>query len=1219
MLRVHVAEGLTELAGELAGVLADPLDDPMAPEIVTVPTAGVQRWLSLELARHLGATGPSVPDGVSANIEMLFPGELTRRILDDGSGQDPWALERVAWVILGELHGTNTDGNHTDGNHTDGNHIDGNAQASATIEDAPDLAALRRRLELAPGATEWARARRIADLFDTYMTHRPDMVLTWLEGRDVDGTGGPIDRSASWQPELWRRIRRAIGSPSPPEVALERIATLGSGARPRSLPPRLALFGLTTVPGGAPQLELLDALSRRCDVHLMLVQPSMSVARRVRDVAPVPHGHPEPSQPTDHLVRTEDRSADLVANPLLRSWGRSSRETMVLVGNRFTPEPTSVPPASASTGGGSTDDSSTGDGSTDDGSTTLLHELQHQISSDSPPSATWVPEPGDTSVVIHACHGETRQVEVLRDQILHLLADDPTLLEDDIAIICPALERFAPLIESVFGLPERAPVGPGSAEPSASTDEARPRTPGLRYRLADRSLGRSYELLTALGSLVELLASRFSERAILDLASLPVVRRAFRFDDDDLGQLGGWMESTNARWGLDAQHRTAWGLPADYSAGTWQRALDRLTMGVFASEDDTTLAVGGLLPVAVEGSGVSLLGRTSRLVSVLSDLESRVREPHSIERWVALLSRACSELFEPDRDRLWETQRLESLFDELLEDADGSPTRLSLDDMRHLIGGRLQESSGRPGFFRGGITVSSPTPLRGVPYRVICLLGMDQSAYAPATTDGDDLMAADPFVGDRDRRSDVRQSLLDTVLAAGDQLVILRNGADVITNQNVKPAVVLAELVDTVTSMVHPDHRDRFVDALTMVHPRQRFDEANFIAGDDARSTDPASVGWRSRAWSFDPIARDGAMARRECVAAPRFSSGPLSETDPRVLAAGGSAREVSLSSLARFFKHPQRTFLQRVLEIQLPESPERDDTERLLAPVGSSGIPPAAPGRDTPVKLTYLDRWKVWDALLDHRLSGGDPAGFIAAERARDRLPPGALGEQYLTDGLALTDEMLSALDDTGADLDAPLMVPVEVELGDGTSVTGEVLDHGGRQRGPVTISMSQFSDKHLIQPWLSVLAATAMDPETTWQATLVNRKDSGCKTTPLTMLAEDPDERRAAAIEALEQVVELYRTGMREPLPLFSAMSKKLYQRKAGPRDWDGGFIPGDGDDTWVRTAFDHASFDQITSLELRTYDPPGNGGDRARRYASLLWSSFERTATTEDRKAS
>ena len=124
---------------------------------------------------------------------------------------------------------------------------------------------------------------------------------------------------------------------------------------------------------------------------------------------------------------------------------------------------------------------------------------------------------------------------MLRDQILHLLADDPTLTEDDIVVLCPALDEFAPLIESVLGPPAR----PGEVPADGTADGTR--APRLHYRITDRSIGATSPLLGALGALVELLDSRFSDAAVLDFANLDPVRARFGLADDELTRLADWV------------------------------------------------------------------------------------------------------------------------------------------------------------------------------------------------------------------------------------------------------------------------------------------------------------------------------------------------------------------------------------------------------------------------------------------------------------------------------------------------------------------------------------------------------------------------------------------------------------------------------------------------------------------------------------------------------
>ena len=253
----------------------------------------------------------------------------------------------------------------------------------------------------------------------------------------------------------------------------------------------------------------------------------------------------------------------------------------------------------------------------------LLARIQSDLRSDTAPAGDFELDPDDRSVQFHSCHGQARQVEVLRDAILHLLADDPTLREEDIVVLCPSIEQFAPLVEAGFG---------------TSADVAGPipagATPRVLYRIADRSLRDSYPMLSALESLLDLVSGRCTASAMLEFLSLSAVRERFDFDDDALSAIAGWIATANVRWGFDGEHRALWGVSSGLTANTWRAALDQVLMGVAVSDDDIDLAPSGIAPLGVEGSDIALVGRFADVVSRLAVIADDMTEDRTVARMV---------------------------------------------------------------------------------------------------------------------------------------------------------------------------------------------------------------------------------------------------------------------------------------------------------------------------------------------------------------------------------------------------------------------------------------------------------------------------------------------------------------------------------------------------------------------------------------------------------
>ncbi|HET9444062.1 MAG TPA: exodeoxyribonuclease V subunit gamma, partial [Acidimicrobiales bacterium] len=307
-LRIHRAERADRLAEVLADLLAGapPGGDPFTPEVVSVPTRGVERWLAQTLSGRLGVT-PGRGDGVCANVEFPFPGVLVGRAVAAATGldaaTDPWAPERSVWPLLDVVERDLGEG------------WLGQLAAHIGPGDGEGRGDERRQRRL-------AAVRHVADLFDRYGVHRPAMLRRWVAGDDVDADGRPLPADVAWQAELWRRLRAALDLESPAERLARACGRLEDDPAATDLPGRLSLFGLTRLP--ASHLDVLHALGAGRDVHLFLLHPSPALWDRL---APSPAAAPAGGLPR----RRSDPTATAARNPLLATWGRDAREMQLVL------------------------------------------------------------------------------------------------------------------------------------------------------------------------------------------------------------------------------------------------------------------------------------------------------------------------------------------------------------------------------------------------------------------------------------------------------------------------------------------------------------------------------------------------------------------------------------------------------------------------------------------------------------------------------------------------------------------------------------------------------------------------------------------------------------------------------------------------------------------------------------------------------------------------
>src|SRR5829696_8734906 len=1110
MLHLHRAERADGLVRALSALLAEPLPDPFAPELIAVPTRGMERWLTQRLSTGLGAA-PGRADGVCANVGFPSPRRLTDEAVAVASGIEPdadaWLPERLVWALL-EVVDTSL---HEPWLRSLADHL------GATLDTADPSRQARR----------FASVRHIAELFDRYALQRPAMVRAWAAGRDVDATGAKLPPDARWQAELWRRLRARAGQPDP----AERIEA--ACARLREEP------GLVDLP---ERLSVLRALGARRDVHLFLLHPSPALWERVAGVPPITR-------------RAEDVTRELPANRLLASWGQDVRELQLVT----------APPADADHHHGTT--AATG---------TLLARIQADVRADRPSPGP--PLPGrlderlelgrDRSIQVHACHGRARQVEVLRDAILHELAEDPALEPRDVIVMCPDIETFAPLIGATFGAGE---ISPEDDELEALPEELRP--PDLRVRLADRSLRQTNAVLGFVSRLLELADQRLTASQVLDLADREPVRRRFGLDDDDVARVEEWVAQAGIRWGLDAAHRAPFKLDK-LPAGTWRAGLDRVLLGVAMTDEEQRL-FGGVLPLDdVESGAIDLAGRLAELIDRLQAVFDRMRRPMTVGGWAAAIAGAADAVTDTGARDAWQRAELQRLLDDVEREAavaGAQATTLALAEVRALLAERLEGRPTRTNFRTGHLTICTLVPMRSVPHRVVCLLGLDDGEFPrKSVRDGDDLVLRDPHVGDRDSRTEDRQMLLDALMAATDRLIVTYTGKDERTNTPRPPAVPVGELLDVVeaTARVEPDGRAR--DRVLVQHPLQPFDPRNFTRGELVPG----------RRWGLDRVTLQGARALGQARnPPPPFLDGPLPES---------SGPLVELEDLVRFAEHPVRAFLRQRLGVMLG-----DFTEEV--------------GDALTVELDHLEQWGVGTRLLEGRLAGADMDACVAAEVARGLLPPGRLGEPVIARLRPTVEELagyalrLGKSESRSAD--------VKLELGDGRILSGTV---PGIHRDLLrVVQYSRVAPKHRIALWVRWLALTAAYPDRPIQAVLLGRARAGAQG-PVTICRLAPVGAESAR-EQLAVLLDLHARGLREPLPVACASSAAYIRggeplaRKAWESEWN---FPKEDAEPEHQLAFGGIlTFEELLAL------PPRAGEDfepdertRFGRLSKRLWGGVQ-----------
>ncbi|MEY4863203.1 MAG: exodeoxyribonuclease gamma chain RecC, partial [Pseudomonadota bacterium] len=740
------------------------------------------------------------------------------------------------------------------------------------------------------------------------------------------------------------------------------------------------------------------------------------------------------------------------------------------------------------------------------------------------------PAHGDTSIEIHACHSLSRQLEVLHSRLLSAFAErDSTLTPGDVLVVVPDLTAAAPLIEAIFG---------------TVPDERR-----IPFRISGLGTSQSNPVAQAMLDLLSFVTGRAGVTGLLDLLAQPPISRRLRLSPAEHETLAAWLKQAGAHWGLDTRHRAAFG-GADLARHTLADALDALFLS-YAVPADTPRDTLGRWPVTdIQGSDSLALGKLWRFSQGLIELAGRMAKPLTAAQWQELLQDLLARFIDvaPRDIEDLHTARLtlDRLFDEMSGLGPGALIEAGI--LNRALQAAFEEAA-RGGVPSGEVTFSAPASLRHLPFRIVAFLGLDDNAFpAQSRALEFDLMARAPRMGDRQRREDDRNLMLDLLLCARERLLLGYTAFSVRDNTALPPSVLLAELIETLERGCPDDVRT----ALHVAHPLQAFDRSAFFPQSDLRIR-----------------SHDAQIAQAWRQALPLRAHGQASDGPPRFfneaeipvvnetgvpLTRGGiqTHAHLPLDALIRILCDPTSALLQAQTQLRFERDPDPlQDEEPLTADRRA---------------LRQLERQAAFALLQGHPL---EP--LIQRKRLVPELPGGWLGEQPVRERVALAqayvERVREALQPSGHPPVPFELVLDTVEPGTGPMTltgligTDRAADHsalrglmGGGPNGLRQSSLNEHGlflalgdlplEKALLNAWLHHLVLCALSPRGVKTETQAHTFDKHLVFRP----ADGPLQR-------LSELVDLALKAQRSPMAFFPRVSLALAQGD-----------PGKAQDAWM-----------------------------------------------------
>ncbi|WP_394182478.1 exodeoxyribonuclease V subunit gamma [Marinomonas posidonica] len=1035
MFRLYTGNRLEDLAVLLAKILAvSPPKNPFDDEHILVQNPGMAQWLKMRLAES-----HSISAGLTFPLPSTFVWRTFKQALADIPSQSEFNKPFLVWRLMRIL--------------------------DARLAE-PEFAALAWYLsEDDSQVRRFQLCSSIADIYDQYLVYRPDWIAAWEANHVEDSFLQQHFSEQPWQAILWRDLVSDISQQGASlyhrgnliEALTEACA---SGVRPSGVPERIFIFGVSSLPPNTLESLRVLADSGWIEVHLFLQNPCRFYWGDVVDKHYL--GREIKRQNVKPGLRLEALHLD--ANPLLASWGRLGRDYIGQLQDIANDELDVF------------EDYQTADHSgllqwvQQDVFTLENHGAQQETDIHLSNSRYRHPiTADDQSVRVHVCHSPLREVEVLHDQLLDMFERDPQLTPKDIIVMLPDVNTYSPFVRAVFG-----------------QAEGRKHIP---FALIDQSGGMENPIVEAYLYLLGLGESRFTLSELISVLEVPVVMARFDLSAHELDRIRQWSVEVGIRWGLDERTAQQHNLPKQASH-TWLNGVRRMLLGYAMGHDhiwQETLSYGD-----VEGLEAAVAGKLAEFLALIHQAQESLQQPLQPSGWVQTLYALADDFFlleEQDTFR----ELLSNQLDALMSEWQHAQFDDVLDQLviRQLLAPRLQESQGSQRFLAGRVNFCTLMPMRSVPFKVICVLGLNEGDYPRSVAPmGFDLMVGHYRSGDRSRREDDKYLFLEALMSAREVFYLSYVGRSIQDNSEKNPSILLSELLEYLgQSCVFDEDQDlapdkaqqAFLQKVVTEHPLQPFNRLYYQT-----SKSPTAF------YSFNQHWLPALMTKKQDV---ERDVSPLATFEQ-------GAATLALDEIVRFMSHPTRYFTQRRLKAYLSLKEEQEL-------------------EDEPFTLDGLTGYQLKEALLGAMLNGEEQT-FLQRLVLTGVMPYGAFGRLSLAQSQQQCRQLYQVLQ--GYDL--ATLPPLEVNLPLGALTLQTWLDMPTATTR-LSYRMGDVSANQKMRFWIEHLALCAQG--TARQHHLINLLKTG-KLLEHEFAILPPNEAQAHLLE----LTTLLQSGLSQPLPL-------------------------------------------------------------------------------------
>ncbi len=691
----------------------------------------------------------------------------------------------------------------------------------------------------------------------------------------------------------------------------------------------------------------------------------------------------------------------------------------------------------------------------------LLGKLQSDILSNSIDKSKIFTDAdlSDRSLQIHSSYNKAREVEALYNRILNVFENDKTMTSKDIVVTCD-IDEYASYISAVF---DTAPKK-------------------FKYTIADSVYLQGDSSLKALESLLNINNSNFNAETILQLLDFTCIKKKFGIQNTELVCL--IVEKALFRFGIEGNQID------DSYLYSLSNSIKKIILGISLKIEGT---YDGLYPIdIIEGFDSEEALRFCVFADALVEmLKNRGSAPRSLLEWTNYVDDLSQQFLFVDNEEDEKELRHQSMIVKQLGNlflvsdpaycAEEIPWNIFVNSFLDQLGKDRRTKR----YVSNGITFCSHIPMRSLPYKMVCMLGLDFDKFPRKDTKLSFSKISGTERGDRSVRENDKHLFLESLMSAKDYFYLSYIGNSSKDNTNIPSSVLVEELIAYIADRAEDNDVAK---KLITRHPLHAF------------ST------------KYNKLETPNLVSY---LIDNQFQNIPMKTSDDdEGVSSGKDSDVIKLEDLISFFKNPIKYYYNKVLKIYY----ENQDTQIKVTEL---------------FEMDKLDEWKLKDLFmslddmdsLDSRdliIKGELPSknmGIAYSEYFRNKIS-GLHYDYWTLRNAALNDEGAVEYKEYKNNLN----------LDPHTIIEGSLDNLFNNQLLGYSLSSNPRSRKNLIELYIQYLFLKALDVNV--KATFLKINSSSKKVEKYPVVNHLTSEQ---ALTYLIELVSIFKDGQKRIIPFY------------------------------------------------------------------------------------